>query len=95
MQQEINTWDFNKYDTEQTIYAKLMWSQPSLHINRYQAQGLIVSQLDRIPWHDKQFNFNDLLPIEFDRTILHFHGSRDPTARLEWMQDIYNHLTIS
>ena len=94
IQQEINTWDFSKYDTEQTIYAKLMWEQPNLHINRYQAQGLIVSQLGRIHWLDKHFDFNDLLPIELDRPILHFHGSRDPKARLEWMQNIYNHLTI-
>jgi hypothetical protein len=95
MQQELDNWDFTKYDTEQLVHTKLMWNQPSLHANISQKQSLIVSQLGhRFDWQVEKFDFEDISQQDLDCCVLHFHSSRGPGARLEWMQKTCKGLNI-
>ena len=95
MQQELDNWNFDKYDTEQLVHTKLMWDQPSLYANIAQEQSSIVSQLGfRFNWQIEKFDFEDISQQDLACCILHFHGSRGPRARLEWMQKTCKHLNI-
>ena len=73
-----------------------MWNQSSLQDNINQEQSSIVSQLGaRFGWGTGQtFNFEDIAQQDLDRCVLHFHSSRDPSARLEWMQKTWKQLNI-
>lgn len=96
MQQELDNWDFDKYDTEQTVHAKLMWNQASLQDNINQEQSSIVSQLGSrfYTGPEKTFEFEDIPQQDLDHCVLHFHSSRGPGVRLEWMQKTWEHLNI-
>ena len=95
MQQELDNWNFDKYDTEQLVHTKLMWNQSSLRTNVAQEQSSIVSQLGhRFNWQVEKFDFEDISQQDLDCCILHFHSSRGPSARLDWMQKTCKHLNI-
>ena len=91
MQQELDNWDFNIYDTEQRVHTKLMWAQPSLHLNINQKQEWVASQIGMMyEANDKNLGFESLTPHSLEKCILHFHSSRDPMGRLKWMQEVWD-----
>jgi hypothetical protein len=84
--QELGIWyDDARYEHEQKIYRKAMWTQTDLDCT---IQQCIVNQ---VGGYYKSFELQTPM-VDFAQTqpILHVHASRNPANRAVWMQEIWN-----